>query len=111
MTDPLHDAVVEVVQGDPQLRARVSRLIDSMLDHAEHLLDTAPANIRAGLIRGILPSVVKELRDKQDDAEIKKLRVEMTALMGEIRSQTAQRPAITVESLSMPVDGPPIDTK
>lgn len=87
MGDALTPELIQLGVTD-ELRHRVSRLLDLILDEIEQDIRFSPPAIRQGYLKSALPALLRELRDEQTDDSLLDLRRKQDELMAEVRSGT-----------------------
>lgn len=96
--------------NDP-LRTKARNLIGQLLDEAEFLLNNATPAIRAGLIRSVVPSLVRALKEEHSASdEMVQMREEVRALMAAATSGMGGG-APQPQSGTVPTDNPDPDAQ
>lgn len=60
--DPLADVAAQVVADDPQIRARMKRLVNMMLDSAERTMRLGSPQEKALLMRQVVPGLLRSMQ-------------------------------------------------
>lgn len=102
--NPLADAARHIVATDTALQARVRNLLDALLTEAERQLEVAAPATKLAMIRTVLPAMVKESRNQEQDTKIDELQAQVRALMTQTRSLIGPQ---TINEALIPTDAPP----
>lgn len=83
---PVADLAAAVMEGDDELKGRVRGFVNSCLDEAEQLLSYGTPQTKAGVIRTVMPALVKVLGEEKQGDEMAVLRNEVEQMFAEVRS-------------------------
>lgn len=103
---------------DDPLRAQARNLIQRFMDEAFYLLENGTPQVRQGLIKAIVPSLIRALREEHKVSdEVTEMRQEMNALMAVVRERitgagsvidTALIPEDMPQGATLPLDAEPL---
>jgi len=66
--DPIADVAAHIVANDPQIRRRMQRLVNAMLDDAEHLIRYGTPTERITLMKQVVPALLRSMRGADANA-------------------------------------------
>lgn len=104
--DPLTQAAGEIIAQSPVLRDRLNRLVSDLLDEAEEVVENGSPRMKADLINRMVPHLVKQMQEKQEDEEIVRLRAEMEIVKEMMRPQIGPITISPTPATPMPEDQP-----
>src|SRR5690606_40927099 len=78
MADLPIEQAIELLDDEQleHIRTRAARLVNRMLAEAERQIETATPEIRAQLVKSVLPSIMKELGGSDADAALDELKAQ-----------------------------------
>jgi len=110
MADLPIEQAIELLDDEQleHIRTRAARLVNRMLAEAERQIETATPEIRAQLVKSVLPSIMKELGGSDADTALDELKAQHFELMEGIRSALTTRLVDTTADTprALPQDGP-----
>lgn len=96
MSEPNHDKVEigrqleslygDIIASDPDMRARIKALLNSMIDQVEYQMRHGTPGTRATLMKAALPAMMRSLKDKTETDEVVNLRNAYLELLHEVRT-------------------------
>lgn len=87
------DAILAIgVAADDRLKARVTGLVERMLDDLEHVYETSPVSVKVQLLKSVVPVLLRELSTEQSTDDSADMRRELSDLAAEFRAQLAVNP-------------------
>ena len=87
--DPLKAAVAEVVSTDDQVRREAAAFVNLAIRQAKGLLLTGTPDVKAQLIRSVVPAMVKAVTVDDSADEHADLRAAFRELAAELRAEVA----------------------
>jgi hypothetical protein len=96
-----------VVAQDDELRVRVRRLANMTLDAYEHMMLHGTPQVKTGLMRSMIPALVKELREEKEDDSIVALRTQVEAMNRQMRADVGRNAIGRKPQADVAEDGPP----
>jgi hypothetical protein len=90
------------------LRDRAARMVGSMMNQAERILEVGTPSDKAQFTKTVLPAILKSLQDKKEGDDLAELRQAQADFMQEVREallRPVERPDDVVPGL--PTDGEP----
>jgi hypothetical protein len=85
--NPMREVMAQVISDNPQLRERLTRIIDLMLDDMERTVRYGDPKDRMLLARQIIPGLLRSMQDKQSGAASEQLRAEFERVMAAVRGE------------------------
>lgn len=90
MADPLAAAAASLAAIDPEIQAKMRRLVLQAIDQAQYLMDVGSPPMQMALVKSLMPAMVKEMAKQGGESdEVAGLRQELRELMLEVRGGTA----------------------
>lgn len=96
-----------VVAQDEELRERVRRIANMTLDAYEQMMQTGTPAVKTGLMRSMIPALVKELREEKEDDSIVALRMQVEAMNRQMRADVGKGSSRGKPQPEIAQDGPP----
>jgi hypothetical protein len=66
--DPIGEVAAAIVADDPQIRARMQKLVNALIDDAFHILKYGTPIERAGLMKQVVPALLRSMRGADANA-------------------------------------------
>lgn len=60
--DPLADVAAQVVADDPQIRRRMKRIVNALLDYAEYVIKWGTPGEKALLMKQVVPGLLRSMQ-------------------------------------------------
>lgn len=66
--DPIGAVAAQVVAENPELRGRLTKLVNALIADAEHTVKYGTTTERAALMKTIVPSLLRSMQSAESDA-------------------------------------------
>jgi len=66
--DPIGDVAAQIVANDPQIKARMQKIVNALLDDAEHVIRMGTPQARQNLFRSVVPALMRSMQSADANA-------------------------------------------
>lgn len=75
---------------DEDIQEEVKKLMLQSLRHANHMMRTGSPDVKAGIMRTMLPAVARTIKSQQESDELEEMRKAMQAMMAQVATAIPQ---------------------
>lgn len=86
--DPIADVAAHVVADDPQIRQRMKRLVNAMLDDAEHTVQFGSMTDRTALMKQVVPALLRSMQGADANASESADKAAYERMMAKLRGES-----------------------